>query len=324
MSELINQKEAAEMFNRDPRYIAKLALEHELQFVKRGREKLYRKEDLTVILEENKLVTERKVFMIGSPKGGTGKTTSTKYAARILANQGSKVLVVDCDPQHYYTDFAIATWDIEDKKKLQDANLFALLTGKKKLTACAIQADKNIDFIAGLRRLEYYERELTDMPLKELRIKKALAPALSRYDYILLDSSPSQSGITKATLYAAHVLIIPIIPDIDSMEAARDLVRTIDKMKSDDIGNNFKLSEIVILPVRQKGGLGASLSKQILNDIKEEFTGPTESVDIDVTVLPPVMDYPRIVPVESYEGVLTENNRPYKDYYNSLKEVFNY
>lgn len=319
-NELINQRKASEILGIDHRTVAKLAVEQELQYIKRGNQKLYKTGDILTLKNSGEPVTQIKVFMVGSPKGGTGKTTTTKYLSKLLANSGKKVLVIDADPQHYYTDFVTSGWDPTEKEKVKTSNLHSFLLGKKK--SVTLPAFHNIDFIAGIRLLEHYEKELSNILGSELLMKRIIAPLLPKYDYIIIDSSPSQNAVTMAALISCNVLIIPIMPDIDSFEAANDLVRSIVTILDSELSDKFKLRKIIILPVRQKDGFGkeSKLSKQIRKDIQEAFTLSDLELNIEIDILEPIMDH-KDIPLESYEGILREDTKAFQNYKNVFSEV---
>jgi chromosome partitioning protein len=320
MSHQINHKEAARLLGINERTLSRLVAESEIQRVKRGREILYNEADIKGLLASaSRAVEDVKIYMIGTPKGGTAKTTSVKYAAGILADAGRRVLVVDADPQHYFSTFAAASWDNAARARLRDHNLLTLLRDEKKLGKAALPYSDRIDFVAGVRQLERYDHIFSDSVGRELRLKRVLAPALSRYDVILIDTSPAQSGITIAALFAAHALIIPIIPDIDSIDAAHDLIRSINSIRAGDLTDKFKLQKIFILPVKQKTGLTAGFQKQVLKDIREAFMA--DDLAVDVTILPSIMEY-KYIPQESYEGTFDRSTAAYKNYSEAYKGVF--
>jgi chromosome partitioning protein len=322
--QIINHTEAVKMTGLDTRMLSRMIIEKEIPYTKSGREKLYNVDDLKSLIGVTKSVPAPKVYAVASPKGGTGKTTVIKYAVKILSNYGRSVNVVDADPQHYFTTWAGNYLSEENHKRLKDCNLLTFLRGEKKLVKCVIPLFKGVDFVAGLRKLEHYDRELASEVGRELLLKNALAPALPRYDVILIDTSPAQSAVTMAALIAAHSIIIPVMPEIDSFEAARDLVKTIANIKSSGLNDKFKLQEINILPIKHRSGIIRSkLSKQIMSDIRGAFDDSEFFTDVRVRVLGPVYEHDSI-PLENYRGTLDDSSAAYKNFEAVLKEVFNY
>ena len=93
------------------------------------------------------------------------------------------------------------------------------------------------------RELAGAEVELVDLPEREMRLKDALAEALSQmrdaisafvddYDFILLDCPPSLSLLTLNGLCAADSVLIPMQCEYYALEGLSDLVQTIRKVRA--------------------------------------------------------------------------------------------
>ena len=93
------------------------------------------------------------------------------------------------------------------------------------------------------RELAGAEVELVDLPEREMRLKDALAEALSQmrtaitqiaadYDFVLLDCPPSLSLLTLNGLCAADSVLIPMQCEYYALEGLSDLVQTIRKVRA--------------------------------------------------------------------------------------------
>src|SRR5439155_1528998 len=93
------------------------------------------------------------------------------------------------------------------------------------------------------RELAGAEVEMVDLPEREMRLRDALAEALSQmrtaisevageYDFILLDCPPSLSLLTLNGLCAADSVLIPMQCEYYALEGLSDLVQTIRKVRS--------------------------------------------------------------------------------------------
>lgn len=320
--EYINHKQASIELGINEKTLTRMIMEKQVPCTKKGREKLYLKTDIEslkgVSLPE---MPEQKIIVVHSGKGGTGKTTICNYLANILIQKKYNVLVVDADPQHYFTRFWGTHLSDEDQEKIKTHNLLSLLEGEKKLVKCALPVTERFHFVPGCRKLEHYDSLFSNSYGKELKMQKALAPALAKYDYIIIDTSPSQGGVTIAALFAAHMLICPIDPEVDSLDSAVELTKSIDMIKKSEMSTFFNLSKLFILPIKQKEGLFRNtFQKEVLQEINSVFEG--DNFSTEVQVLKPVLD-DKNIPVERWQGIFKENTKAFSNHYESLKEVFN-
>ena len=145
------------------------------------------------------------IIAVVNQKGGVAKTTTTIHIGVALAHFGKKVLLVDLDSQgHLAEGFGI----VADKIEQEMSDVFEGSKSIKDIIVPNIRP--NLDLAPSNVRLADMELTLVNMRFRESKLKRALEPVSSRYDYIFLDCPPNLGLFTVNALIAANKVLIPM------------------------------------------------------------------------------------------------------------------
>ena len=204
-----------------------------------------------------------KVIAIANQKGGVGKTTTAINLAASLAVLEKKVLIIDADPQANTTSGLNFSPDSDQKR-----TLYEVLTGAIDIQDSLIQTEiAALHMIPSHINLVGAELELVNDPFREVFLKNALAEIKDRYDYIIIDCSPSLGLITINCLTAADSVIIPVQPEFFALEGLGKLLQTIRLVQSRP---NPDLAIEGFLVTMFDGR--TKVHNQVLGELKEHFS----------------------------------------------------
>lgn len=184
-------------------------------------------------------------------KGGTGKTTSCLSLAGFLAKGGSKVLLIDFDPQASATS-GIGIDKLTVKRSVYDA-ILSLCNGYEvvPLRNIILETDvENLHLVPSEWDLSAAEVSMQNTRDKITLLRTLIRSIQSMYDYILIDTPPSSGLLLLNCFVAADHMIIPFDPGIFSVEAIDNLKAAFLDVKR-NTGHHF--NKITILLTRYVG-----------------------------------------------------------------------
>ena len=139
-----------------------------------------------------------------------------------MAEAGKKVLLVDFDSQ------ANLSSGVGVGKKNSKPGVYELISGLSPLEKVIRPAPvSGLYVIPSDKDLSGAAVELVEQNKRNFFLKKALEPARSRFDFILIDCPPSLGVLTLNGILASDSILIPMQCEYFAMEGVTNLLETI-------------------------------------------------------------------------------------------------
>ena len=180
-------------------------------------------------------------------KGGVGKTTLVYHLAWMYAELGLSVLVADLDPQANLTSMFLdedeleEVWDADEPSRTATGCLAPLMEGTGDIANPYVAPiTSQIGLILGDLSLSSVEDELSsqwpdclDRKARAFRVITSLWRMLEmgarqqQADVVLIDVAPSLGALNRTVLIAASHVVIPLVPDLYSIQGLKNLGPTL-------------------------------------------------------------------------------------------------
>lgn len=202
-----------------------------------------------------------RVIAVFNQAGGVGKTSLTRDLGYEFAIRGSRVLLVDADPQASLTEF----FGVESDR-LESSLFDALLHG----------ASPSLVEMHGLTVLpSSIDLAAADFLLaaeigRELRLRQVLEKVEADFDVIFVDAPPSLGNISINVLVAATEILIPVQCEIKALRGTRHLFETIDRVRG--LNPKLKIAGVVPTLLDRRTRLNTESYEVLKNRLGEKLT----------------------------------------------------
>jgi cellulose biosynthesis protein BcsQ len=112
------------------------------------------------------------------------------------------------------------------------------------------------------------EIEMVPMLSREMRLKRALAPILEQFDFILIDCPPSLGLLTVNALVAAGEVLVPIQCEYYALEGVGQLLKNVQLIRS-SLNAGLRLAGIVLTMYDAR----TKLAEEVENQVRGHFSG---------------------------------------------------
>lgn len=205
------------------------------------------------------------IIAIANQKGGVGKTTTAINLAAALAQKEATTLLIDLDPQ------GNASLSFVDPH-LVDGSMYEVFVDPDVALMDVVVPAKNSSLQVAPARLSLAKVEpaLAGQLDAHFRLKDKLAPAVDRFEYIVIDTPPTLGMLTVNAMIAATHLLVPIQPSYYALEGTDDLVETYERIRV-RANPDLEFLGVVLTMYDRRTILARDIERQISEVFKEKL-----------------------------------------------------
>lgn len=203
-----------------------------------------------------------KIIAIANQKGGVAKTTTAGNLGTGLARQGKRVLLIDADAQGSLT--ASLGYTEPDKIETTLATVMSHIVNEDIFEAGKgiLKHNEGVDLLPANIELSGVEVSLVNIMGRENILKEYVSLVADRYDYILVDCSPSLGMVTINALVCADSVLIPVQAAYLPVKGLEQLIKTIGKVKR-QLNSRLEIEGILLTMVNERTNYARDISSMV-------------------------------------------------------------
>ena len=218
-----------------------------------------------------------KVIAVSNQKGGVGKTVSCVNLGIGLAQEGKKVLLVDCDPQG---SLSISLgYSQPDSLPVTLATVMGKVLSEEPISPeeGILRHAEGVDLMPANIELSGMEVSLVNAMSRETILRQYLDTVKRQYDHIILDCMPSLGMLTVNALAAANSVLIPVQAQYLPAKGLEQLLQTVGRVRR-QINPKLQIDGILLTMVDTR----TNYAKEISALLRETYGGKIKVFGTDI------------------------------------------